>query len=77
MAISGNTFLMVTCDVHIKMDLKDKGPVLRASFDVLDLVKDIEELLPDFYQGQKTELLNRADCLRELIGRNIKFIQKK
>lgn len=40
-----------------------KGPALRAALDVLDLVRELDDLIPDWHEREKLELLRRAETL--------------
>ena len=46
------------------------GPAMRGCMDVLELVSEVLELVPDWHEQERAELLSRTETLMELaLGR--------
>ena len=58
---------MQTFTIDIEM-----GPVFRASLDVLDLTKEVLDLIPEWHSVEREELTNRAKGLAEMMESQLK-----
>lgn len=57
-------------DVSVNIEV-ELGPTLRTAIDVLELARDIVELIPDWHQGERDELEARAQALIDIIERQL------
>ena len=48
----------------------ERGPVLRTALDVLEWASELEEIIPDWHEREREELLRRKEALVEIcLGR--------
>lgn len=57
-------------DVSVNIEVQ-LGPTLRTAIDVLELARDIVELIPDWHSDQRDELEARAQALIDIIERQL------
>jgi hypothetical protein len=45
----------------------EHGPALRTALDALECAIDVAELIPDWHEQERTELVSRCQALRDII----------
>jgi hypothetical protein len=57
-------------DVSVNIEV-ELGPTLRTAIDVLELAREVAELIPDWHAAEREELVARAQALIDIIERQL------